>query len=116
MTQLNHDNKIKTVVDSCFGFDLDTNYQNIIQNFKEAYIDLVNLSYISITQKFQIIFYHITEFCERNHSGLSMHSERASDAVYSNFQKNCAAGIFLQKKSNSDFKKSCAAGIFYTGT
>ena len=70
------------VVKTCFGQDLDPNFEAIIQEFRINYLDLD----IPITPKIHGIFYHVPEFCRISNSGLALFSEQASEAVHTDFE------------------------------
>ena len=78
---------LEAVVSSCFGSVLEQGYQTHIADFKNSYLDLVQLGLVNVTPKVHAIFHHIVEFCEREGVGLGRHSEQASESVHCSFKK-----------------------------
>lgn len=74
------------VVESCFGEDLDPDYLDSIEGFKQKYMDLVQLGYVNVTPKIHCIFFHVQQFCDKN-EGLGRYSEQASEAVHADFKR-----------------------------
>lgn len=75
--------KFYRVVNSCFGFSLNPEYQKFIEDFKNSYLALE----ISVTPKLHAIFYHVGEFCERRQQGLGLFSEQAFESVHHDFSQ-----------------------------
>ena len=74
---------LKTVVDGCFGSELNADIKRLISEFKDLYLDLE----INITPKIHCVFFHVPAFCLKYGHGLGRHSEQASESVHSDFQK-----------------------------
>ena len=74
------------VVEACFGTTLNPSYMERISEFRNSYIDLVELKYINITPKVHAIIHHVQEFCEKSGS-LGRHSEQASESVHADLKK-----------------------------
>ena len=73
----------KTVIHSCYGYSLDENFKDHINEFKVAYMDIS----IPVTPKVHAIWYHIPEFCSAVNEGLARWSEQASETVHADFKQ-----------------------------
>lgn len=60
-----------------------SNYVNVIQQFKNDFIQLD----ITVTPKIHSIFYHIEQFCKNEGSGLGKFREQASEVIHADFTK-----------------------------
>ena len=73
------------VVNACFGVDLNPEYKNFIEEFREAYLDLG----VSISPKVHIIFQHVVEVLNKENStrerkvGLGHFSEQSFESAHS---------------------------------
>ncbi|XP_065641664.1 uncharacterized protein LOC105847267 isoform X1 [Hydra vulgaris] len=72
----------KDVVISCFGNNLDPDYESKISKFKQSYIRLP----ISVIPKVHAVFYHVPQFIKIKKTGLGLFSEQATEALHSNFK------------------------------
>lgn len=72
----------KKVVSACFGKDLDQNYTECIEDFKESYLSLG----VSVTPKVHAVFFHIGQFCKLHGIGLGFFSEQAMESVHFDFK------------------------------
>lgn len=73
--------KLLSVVQKCFGFNLEDGYRNVIQEFCSSWTTL-NLP---VTPKFHILKYHVSEFCDDVQSGLGRYSEQTVEAIHQDF-------------------------------
>lgn len=71
----------KSVVNSCFGKELHSDYKSKIEAFKRSYIDLD----VSVTPKVHAVFFHVEDFCDLKNIGLGFYSEQAMEAVHFDF-------------------------------
>lgn len=71
------------VVSACFGMDLDPNYVQYIDAFRQCYHD----TGVRITPKIHVIFQHIEDFCTPRKQRLGFWNEQASEAVHADFEK-----------------------------
>ena len=72
----------KDVVTSCFGQNLDPDYESKIAQFQQSYIKLP----ISVTPKAHAVFFHVLQFIKTKKMGLGLFSEQATEALHSNFK------------------------------
>ena len=56
---------LSTVVDSCFGVELKSGFEENIKNFKKSYLELE----ISVTPKVIKVIYHLTESNSKKFAG-----------------------------------------------
>lgn len=81
--------KLDKVVTSCFGRNLDPNYEKYISEFRASFLFLG----IPITPKLHIIFEHISQFMKLMKDlgwyprGLGWYSEQAMESVHKDFMK-----------------------------
>lgn len=85
----------KTVVDKCFGKDLEPGWVIALEDFKCAYRALE----ISITTKVHLVFEHVEDFCKMNRCGLGAFSEHAFESVHRDFADHWARHL-VKDKSN----------------
>ena len=71
------------VVHSCFGMDLDPNYNLCVQKFIDSCLALD----INITPKLHAIFHHVPEFCAKFEKGLGLFSEQSFESLHHNFEQ-----------------------------
>ena len=76
----------KSVVDACYGKNLDSSYKEKIGKFKNIYMQLG----LRVTPKLHTVFFHIADFCESRGLGLGFWSEQASESVHADFKKTWA--------------------------
>ena len=73
------------IVKSCFGMNLNPQYQYYIKNFENVYKDLG----ISITPKVHILIRHVPEFIKKHNRSLGWYSEQALESTHYEFLRNC---------------------------
>ena len=73
--------KFNKVVDACFGVSLNENYKQYVEDFKESYLKLGT----PITPKVHAVFFHVTDFCDKNERGLGFYGEQAMESVHHDF-------------------------------
>lgn len=71
------------VIDSCFGGELNCDYETYIDRFKDSYMDLG----ISVTPKVHAVFHHVIDSCNKTQKPLGNFSEQASESVHADFKK-----------------------------
>ena len=69
------------VVASCYGYDLEPDFEEKIAQFKSSYLRLD----INVTPKVHAVFYHISEFCKYTGMGLGPWSEQTSESLHHDF-------------------------------
>lgn len=73
------------VVRACFSDDLDPNYKEYINDFRNAYSDL-QIKKSKVTPKVHAVFFHVPEFCDKHKIGLKKFSEQAMETVHTDFK------------------------------
>jgi hypothetical protein len=71
-------NKVRV---ACFGMNLEANYSDAIEEFRQCYLELD----ISVTPKVHCVFQHVREFCYIVETGLGQYSEQASESVHADW-------------------------------
>ena len=87
--------KFKQVVDSCFGNNLDNDFEDRICAFKSAFLECKDVSQsfgqdLRLTWKVHIIFNHIVPFCKYHNSGLGMFAEQTGESIHAKFKSTYA--------------------------
>ena len=72
------------IVNSCFGMNLDPQYELHLRHFKDVYCDLG----IKITPKVHILTEHVQDFCKSNSRSLGWYSEQALESTHHDFHVN----------------------------
>lgn len=73
---------LNKVVKSCFGYELEQNFERHINEFREEYLALS----INVTPKIHAIFYHVAHFCNFTKEGLGKYCEQSSESVHYDFK------------------------------
>ena len=73
------------IVISCFGMNLNPQYQYYIKKFENVYKDLG----ISVTPKVHILIRHVPEFIKKYNRSLGWYSEQTLESTHYNFLRNC---------------------------
>ena len=76
---------LNKIVLACFGMDLDPDFNNYINEFKDLYCTLG----ISVTPKVHILIKHVPEFISKYGRSLGWFSEQALESTHHDFLKNC---------------------------
>lgn len=87
------------VVTSCFGMDLDPNYESYIDNFEKLYND----SYLKQTVKVHVVVTHIKHFLSDKNCGLGVFSEHAFEAIHHDY-KECYKN-YAREQSHPQFQE-----------
>lgn len=89
---------LNSVVTSCFGMELADSYDDDIESFKEAYIDLG----YPASPKVHALLVHVPEFITRTGKSLGIFSEQSCETFHSVFQ-NSWKSRFARKKSHPHY-------------
>ncbi|KAJ6646662.1 Helicase required for RNAi-mediated heterochromatin assembly 1, partial [Pseudolycoriella hygida] len=71
-----------SVVKSCFGQNLDPNFEKNLNDFKRSFLDLN----VSVTPKIHAVFYHVGDFCRKHQKSLGFYSEQSMEPVHFEFK------------------------------
>lgn len=69
---------LKNLVESCFGYNLDTKYEEKLEHFRW----IVNANDIPFTPKLHILLEHVPEFLAKHNIGLAAVSEQALESLH----------------------------------
>lgn len=69
------------VVIACYGNDLRPDYEEKIEEFRAAFMDLG----VRVTPKIHAVLHHVKEFCSFKQAGLGKWSEQAGEALHHDF-------------------------------
>ena len=77
-----------SVVESCFGVNLEGDYKEAIRNFSDLYLTLHKTFKVSITVKVHIVMEHVLQQIERKHPGFGIGSmtEQAFESAHHEFK------------------------------
>ena len=70
------------VVAACYGTELTTDYEHLIDQFKVSYLNLC----IPVTPKVHAVIFHVPEFCTQKSMGLGPWSEQTSESIHHDFK------------------------------
>ena len=73
------------IVKSCFGMDLDPQYNYYIKKIENVYKDLG----ILITPKVHILIKHVPAHINKHNRSLGWYSEQALESMHYDFSRNC---------------------------
>ena len=71
---------------ACFGLRLDPNFEEIIDDFKNALVSLREIHDISTTPKFHMICIHVKQICQMTGESLKF-NEQALESSHAKFKK-----------------------------
>ena len=89
----------KDVVTSCFGQNLDPDYESKIAQFQQSYVKLP----ISVTPKAHAAFFNVPLFIKKKKMGLGLFSEQATEALHLNFKVH--RDRYKRDSSHPDYAK-----------
>ena len=96
------------VVTSCFGMELDKEYEIHIQEFKDVYVNLG----ISITPKVHILVHHVSDFINKHNRSLGWYSEQAIETIHYDFLRNCwEKQGFKRRLGHSDYATNLTRAV-----
>ena len=87
------------VVKSCYGFELAEDFIERIDEFKQSYLKLKD---VSVTPKVHAVFYHIPEFCLFAGRGLGAYSEQAVESLHTEFKKSWES-FYVKNTANDKY-------------
>ena len=96
------------IVNSCFGMELDPEYEKYIKDFKELYLTLR----ISVTPKVHILIEHVPDFCKKHVRSLGWYSEQALESCHHDFLRNCwEKQSYKRTIGHPDYAKNLTAAV-----
>jgi len=69
---------------ACFGKELDPNFKEIVEKFRQNLSDL-EIYGVNFTPKLHELCFHVPEWCEEANSGLGPFSEQAGESIHKVF-------------------------------
>ena len=77
---------LNAVKNACFGLKLDENFEEIIDDFRDALVALGEMHDVNITPKFHIICIHVKQYCKMTNMSLRV-NEQSLEASHKKFTK-----------------------------
>ena len=90
---------LNSVKSACFGLKLDPNFEEIIDEFKNALVSLREVHDINVTPKYHMICIHVKQYCQITGDSLKL-NEQALESSHGRFKK--IVQRFAGKDSETD--------------
>ena len=88
------------VVEACFGFILQPDFDEKIEAFKRSYLMIPGAS---VTPKVHMVFHHITDFISRKGSPLGPYSEQSVETAHQDFHQHWSR--YKRDKNHPEYKE-----------